>query len=45
MNLKIRLTLIDIGKLIFGGSVLVADQYNNNIYTIQKGEDTYVAKN
>jgi len=45
MNLKIRLTLADIGKLIFGGSVLVTDPYTNNIYSILKGEDTAITKN
>lgn len=44
MNLKIRLTIADITKLIFGGSVLVVDPYNDTIYRIQKGSDTYITK-
>ena len=44
MNLKLRLKLSDIWKLLIGGSVVVLCPYNNSIYRIQKGKDTYVTK-
>lgn len=44
MNLKIRLKISDIWKLLFGGSVVVLDPYHNAIYRVQKGEDTYICK-
>lgn len=45
MNYKLRLKLGDIIKLLLGGSILVCDRYNNTIYRVVKGEDTYVTKN
>lgn len=44
MNYKIRLKFIDIVRLLFGKSFLVRDQYNNIIYRVQKGRDTYITK-
>lgn len=44
MNLKLRLKFSDILKLIFGGSVIVMCPYNNSIYRVQKGQDTYITK-
>ena len=44
MNLKLRLKFSDIFKLLFGGDVMVLDKYNNHIYRIQKGNDTYICK-
>jgi hypothetical protein len=44
MNIKLRLSFRDIVKLIFGGTVLVMDPYNDSIIRVVKGADTYVAK-
>jgi len=44
MNLKLRLTTMDILRLLCGCSVLVCDPYNSTIFRVQKGEDTYVSK-
>lgn len=44
MNLKLRLKLKDIIRLLLGKSLLVKDQYNNVIYRVQKGHDTYITK-
>ena len=44
MNLKLRLKLGDIIKLIFGSDIMILDPYTNNIYRVQKGEDTYICK-
>jgi hypothetical protein len=44
MNLKIRLTLKDLFKVICGGSVMVMDPYNNTIFRVQRGQDTYITK-
>lgn len=42
MNLKLHLKLGDIIKLFFGLDVMVLDPYNNTIYRVQKGKDTYI---
>jgi hypothetical protein len=44
MNLKLRLSVKDLLKVLFGGSILVKDKYNNTIYRVKKGIDTYVTK-
>lgn len=44
MNLKLRLKPNDILKVLFGRSILVREQYNNLIYRVQKGKDTYITK-
>lgn len=44
MNLKLRLKTSDVFKLFLGGEVLVLDPYNNSIYRVQKGQDTYITK-
>jgi len=44
MNLKLRIKFGDIIKLLFGGSFLVLDRYNDSIFRVQKGEDTYITK-
>jgi len=44
MNLKLRLKLSDILKLIFGADVMILDQYNGSILRVQRGEDTGIYK-
>lgn len=44
MNLKIRLKLSDITKLIFGGNVMLADPFNNTIFIVSRGEDTRISR-
>jgi hypothetical protein len=44
MQLKMRLRTKDIIKLLFGNRILVLDRYNDAIWQVQKGKDTYVAK-
>ena len=44
MNLKLRLKFSDILKLLFGFDVMILDPYENRIYRVQKGEDTYICK-
>ena len=44
VNLKLRLKLSDLIKLLFGFDVMVLDPYNDAIYRVQKGDDTYICK-
>jgi len=44
MNLKLRLKFSDILKLMFGADVIVLDPHNNNVFRVQKGEDTWIYK-
>jgi len=44
VNLKLRLKFSDIIKLTFGADVMVIDPYNESIYRVQKGVDTYICK-
>jgi hypothetical protein len=44
MNLKLHLKFSDIVKLALGFEVMVLSPYDNRIYRVQKGEDTYICK-
>lgn len=45
MSRKLRISLGDIIKLLFGGKVLIKNPFDNDkVYTIQKGDKTYFAK-
>jgi hypothetical protein len=44
VNLKLRLKFGDIIKLLLGSDIMVLDPYNNSIYRVQRGNDTYVCK-
>jgi len=43
MSLKIKLSLSDIIKmLLFKKTIKIKSQFNNNIYYIQKGQETHI---
>jgi hypothetical protein len=44
MNIKLRLKIKDIIKLLLGGRILVKNPYDKSVVHIQKGIDTYITK-
>lgn len=44
MNLKLRLSLADLVKVLLGGTCLVMCPYNQSIYRVQRGKETYITK-